>query len=961
MERTIIPTLSAGDVAARCTVFLLTSDPRSPRREELVRATGGSVVQICTDVAALNAAVRAASTHYCLIWSDLLAPTEGLLPRLVGRLEADAACVGVSPVWTYDLDGRQVNAMAGMAVTSSGGLRPLYEGRDAASAAVRGVRRCVLAPVQSLLLRREAFVALGGLSEQLDALLAGPDLCLRLATQYSRQGGGAAFFAVEPEARADLRDILLPLKLVGLWNSLVSRGRLACPAAGDLHTHCAADGLSFGVNRWLTDGPTDQLEPVVDESAPWQESYFAWRASGDASLLARSLASAPTEERENLLELCRSLPDCLPYTAAWYAARAEKLRAFAEQHGLEAMKEALGAWDAAAFRTDCLVPAMQALRRQDVYEASLEACPGTYDAWLELEEEPRRAAAAGKAPAAVGRAPAVETGAARPRLSVIMPVWNTEPTFLRAAVDSVLGQTYADWQLCLVDDASDRQETRELLDSLKTADPRIRFARQERNGGIARASQAALELADAPWTALLDHDDMLAPDALAQVADAVAAQPHWRYLFSDEDKMDAAGVRRNPFFKPGFDRDLLEGGNYACHLSAFARDTLLECGGFREGFDGAQDFDLILRVTDALEDRQIGHIPSILYHWRVHPGSCAGQVGAKKGVEEASRRALADHLSRCGRGDEICGAGMNNFFRLGRPLPEKAPQASVVLLARPGVTVSPVLRQTLEELAALWPCEILWQPVDISIDEPSLAPFADWKALPPATNWAGGCNAAVRAASGELVLFLDAALVPLPGCRPEQLLIQAMRDDVAVVGGVIYRDGGLWNAGLVPGASGLPFAFMRGLQVDLMRHVAWGQLMLTRSCIAAPMECMAFRRDLYLDRNGFNVNFGTLSGADFCLGAARRRLKTLASPWAQWGLPGEHAEDALAVRTQIAIQEGSGTQCGTLRAAETRESYIAYQQILQRFKDRWGDDIRRSPVRNRQLGAAFDNGWRLPL
>lgn len=959
MERTIIPTLSAGDVAARCTVFLLTADAQSPRREELVRATGGAVVQICTDVAALNAAVRAASTHYCLIWSDALAPAEGLLPRLLGRLEADAACVGVSPVWTYTLDDRRINAMSGMAITAGGGLCALYEGRDAASAPVRSVRRCVLAPVQSLLLRREAFVALGGLSEQLDPLLAGPDFCLRLLAQH--KGSGAAFFAVEPEAQAALTDILLPLRLVGLWNSLASRGRLACQAAIDLPAHCAADGLACGVSRWLVDGPADQLTPVVDASAPWQESYFAWRASGDAAHLARCLECAPAAERARLLELCRSLPDCLPHTAAWYAARADKLRAFAAQHGLETMRAALETWDAAAFRTDCLVPAMQALRRQDVYEASLDACPGTYDAWLELEEEPRRAAAAGKTSPAVGQASAVESGAARPRLAVLMPVWNTDPAFLRAAVDSVRGQTYGDWQLCMVDDASDRQETRELLDSLKTVDPRIRLVRQEKNGGIARASQAALELADAPWTALLDHDDMLAPDALAQVADAVAAQPHWRYLFSDEDKMDAAGVRRNPFFKPGFDRDLIEGGNYACHLSAFARETLLASGGFREGFDGAQDFDLILRVTDALEDRQIGHIPSILYHWRVHPGSCAGQIGAKKGVEEASRRALAEHLARCGRQDEICTAGLNNFFRLGRQLPEKAPQASVVLLARPGVTVRPELRQTLEELAALWPCEILWQPVDVSIDEPSRAPFADWKALPPATNWASGCNAAVQAASGELVLFLDAALAPLPGCRPEQLLIQAMRDDVAVAGGIIHRGGVLWNAGLAPGAGGLPFAFMRGMPRDLLRHVAWGQLLLTRPSIAAPMECMAFRRDLYLDRNGFNVNFGTLSGADFCLGAARRRLKTLASPWAQWTLLGDHAEDALAVRTQIAIQEGSGTQCGTLRAAETRESYIAYQQILQRFKDRWGDDIRRSPIRNRQLGAAFDNGWRLPL
>lgn len=960
MEKTIIPTLSAGDVAARCTVFLLTADAQSPRREELVRATGGAVVEICADVAALNAAVRAASTHYCLIWSDALVPSDDLLPRLVSRLEADTACVGVTPVWTYEADGLRRNGMAGMAVTADGGLCAVYEGMDAGAAPVRAVRECALAPMQSLLVRREAFLALGGLSEQLDPLLTGQDFCLRLVSLHSRAGGKNPFFAVEPEARAVLLDILLPLRLTGLWNSLASRGRLLCNAEGDLHRHCAADGLAYGLSRWLVDGPAGTVGADLSENACWQERYFAWRRSGDARLLGALIADAPEGLKKDLLVLCRSLPDCLPHTLDWYAARAKKLRAFAVRHGLEALRAAAEAWDAASFREECLLPALNDLRRHDMYEASLEECPGTYDAWLELEDEPRRAAArAGTATPGVGRVARLEEGGTRPGIALLTPVWNTDPAFLRAAVDSVRAQTCADWRLYLVDDASERQDTRELLDCLGGEDARIRVIRRERNGGIAVATQTALEQAAEPWVALLDHDDTLSPDALAEVGAAVAAQPHWRYLYTDEDKIDVDGVRRTPFFKPDFDRDLLEGYNYACHLSAFDRETLLACGGFREGYDGAQDYDVILRVTDALEDRQIGHLSSILYHWRVHPGSCAAQLSAKEGVEAASRRALTEHMARCGRRDEIVSSGTHH--RSVRAVPSAPPLASVVVPARPGVVPSPELAASLEELGRIWPCEILWQPVDVSIDEPSRAPFSGWTALPPATNWPGGCNAAVQAARGELVLFLDAALRPLPGCRPEQLLIHAMREEVAVAGGTLWRQGALWNAGLAPGAGGLPFAFLRGVPYPMLRYVAWGQLQLTRSAVAAPMECMAFRRDLYLDRNGFNVNFGTLSGADFCLGAARRRLKTVISPWGQWELLGAHAEDALAVRTQIAIQEGSGTQCGTLRAAENREAYIAYQQILQRFKDRWGDDIRRSPVRNRQLGAAFDNGWRLPL
>ena len=841
MDTTIIPTLLAGDLAVRCTVLLLTSDPQASR-EEWEQAFGGAAVQLCKDTAALNAAMRAAATHYCLVWSDALQPPEGLLPQLVSRLEADPACLGISPLWRYaGANGRDHVSMAGLAVDGGGCLRVPHEGLPAAEASHADLLRCRLLPGQSLLLRRDAVLAQGGFAEQLDTL-AGPDLCLRLAGAY----GAGAFFAVTPRAQARLRDIFLPLRITEQWNSLAEAGRLPEAPRPDMADMC---GDACAVNAWLMQGHADLVMAApLPENAAWEEAYLAWR---------------------------------------------------------------------------------------------------------ELKDGPRRAPQA--APPQVGRPAPCPEDAACPPVAVLLPVRHAGPQELRASVDSLLAQQHACWQLCLVDDGAS-EATAAWLRQLPHEDSRI-ACRKSSGSGLAAALRTALDMSRAPWLLVLNEGDSLAPDALSAMARVVAGQPELRLVYADEDQVDGRGLARDPWFKTGFDRDLLEGGDVLGRPVLMARESVLACGGIaRDGVDGAEAYDLLLRLTDSLEDRQVAQLPLVLYHRRAD-GPCARRD--ERG-EAAEVRALEAHGVRTGRTAEICPLG-RGLFRLALPVPASPPAVSVVVLARPGVEPSSRLAEALEVLGRQWPCDVLWQPVEQSPEAVLPAPVAGWRALPPATSWAGGCNAAAEAAAGELLFFLDAALLPLPGCRPEQLLLQALRPGMGVVGGTVYREGRVWNAGLVPGAGGLPFAWLRGTARSDLARAGRGLLRISRPAIAAPMECLVVRRDLFRDRNGFNVNFGSLAGADFCLGAARRRLKTLMCAWGQWELTGDHLEDALAVAVQVAIQEGSGTQCGTLRAAESRENYIAYQQILQRFKDRWGDDIRRSPLRNPQLGASFDNDWRTPL
>ena len=284
-----------------------------------------------------------------------------------------------------------------------------------------------------------------------------------------------------------------------------------------------------------------------------------------------------------------------------------------------------------------------------------------------------------------------------PVISVVMPVFNPNPDWLDQAIQSVRNQCYPHWQLCIADDCSTNPAVRQVLEHANASDRRIDVVFRSQNGHISNSSNSALELAKGTWVALLDHDDLLAPDALAWVARTVLEQPDAQMLYSDEDKIDKTGVRFAPYFKPDWNLALIEGQNFFSHLGVYRTALLHKVGGFRVGLEGSQDYDLMLRCLDAVQGRGVVHLPRVLYHWRLHRESTASGNAAKPYVTAAAERALRDHLERSGqRGTpEVITQG----YRIRRCAPDPAPALDVLLDAR-GCSKRALLR-CLQPLLAL--------------------------------------------------------------------------------------------------------------------------------------------------------------------------------------------------------------------------------------------------------------------
>ncbi len=224
-----------------------------------------------------------------------------------------------------------------------------------------------------------------------------------------------------------------------------------------------------------------------------------------------------------------------------------------------------------------------------------------------------------------------------------MPTYNPQEDWLRPAIESVLGQVYENWELCIADDASTAPHVGDILDQFARADSRIKVVRRPENGGIAAASASALEVATGEFVALLDHDDLLRPHALHRVVELLQSDPELDVIYSDEDMLLSDGQYGKPFFKPDWSPDLLLSVNYVCHFLVLRRDLVERTGGFRPGFDGAQDHDLVLRATE--QARHVGHVPDVLYAWRQVPGSVALTGDAKMYAYEAGQRAVAGGAS----------------------------------------------------------------------------------------------------------------------------------------------------------------------------------------------------------------------------------------------------------------------------------------------------------------------------
>ena len=276
---------------------------------------------------------------------------------------------------------------------------------------------------------------------------------------------------------------------------------------------------------------------------------------------------------------------------------------------------------------------------------------------------------------------AIGNFAVTPKISVLMPTYNSNIVWLKEAIESVRNQIYTNWELCIADDASTIGTCKTLLLDYQKSDSRIKVVFRNENGHISRASNSALEMATGEWSALLDHDDKLPADTLYWVADAINKKPDAAIIYSDEDKIDAKGKQTNPYFKCDWNYDLFLSQNFICHLGIFKIEIVKEIGGFRAGFEGSQDYDLVLRIIEKVSKHRIIHIPRVLYHWRSHLKSTSMGSDKKPYSLLAGQRAIDEHLSRTGV-QAIVEIRDNIYYRVKYHLPTQKPAVSLIIPTR---------------------------------------------------------------------------------------------------------------------------------------------------------------------------------------------------------------------------------------------------------------------------------------
>lgn len=524
----------------------------------------------------------------------------------------------------------------------------------------------------------------------------------------------------------------------------------------------------------------------------------------------------------------------------------------------------------------------------------------------------------------------------RPRISVVMPVYETPERWLRRAIDSVLAQSWHDWELCIADDSSPSPHVRAVLEEYRNRDPRIKVTYREVNGHISAASNSALQLAGGEFVALLDHDDELEADALLWVVNEVNNYPDAALIYSDEDKLGFKEDFKDPNFKPDWNPDLFLSHNYLCHLMVYRRDLIEKIGGFRAGFEGAQDYDLALRYIEQIEARQIRHIPHILYHWRTIPGSTARNEAedAKPYAVIAGQRALEEHFARQGIAATVSDAPeAPGNYRVRYALPEQPPLVSIVIPTRNGLKLTRQCVESVLEKTTYSPYEIVI--VDNGSDDPAtLAYFRELTERKVAKvlrddgpfNYPAINNRAVLAAAGEIVVLLNNDIEVITPDWLEEMVGHALRPDVGAVGARLwYPDDTLQHGGvtLVGGVAGHAHKNLpRGDKGYCRRAV------LTQNFSAVTAACLAVRRSVYEEIGGLDeVLAVAFNDVDFCLRLQAAGYRNVWTPYA------EHYHHESASRGY----------------EDTPEKQARFAREISRMKLIWGKLLLNDPAYNPNL------------
>lgn len=474
-----------------------------------------------------------------------------------------------------------------------------------------------------------------------------------------------------------------------------------------------------------------------------------------------------------------------------------------------------------------------------------------------------------------------------PKISIIVPAYKTPEAFLRQLMDSLLAQTYANWELCIANASPEDASMEYVLKEYAKKDSRILWKKLEENKGIAENTNEAFAMATGEFAGLLDHDDLLAPNALYEVAKALETEPDIDVVYTDEDKVRGDEVLEHfqPHLKPDFNIDLLRSNNYICHFFVVRKSLLEKTGGFRREYDGAQDYDFIFRCTQAAG--KIHHIPEILYHWRTHQSSTADNPESKLYAFEAGKRAIEENLRQNGLIGEVSHTKDYGFYRVKYPV-QGEPLVSIIIPNKDAKEDLEKCIQSILEKSSYTNYEILIVENNSTgeeifsyykeLSENSRIRLLRWKRE---FNYSAINNYGAKKAKGDYLLFLNNDTEVISPDWIEEMLGFCQRPDTGIVGARLYfGNNTVQHAGTVIGIGGIAGHMFTDMPRERSGYMHKAAIIQDLSAVTA--ACMMVKRQVFDEVQGFEEQLSVaFNDVDFCLRVREKQYLVVYDPYVE--------------------------------------------------------------------------------
>ncbi len=532
-----------------------------------------------------------------------------------------------------------------------------------------------------------------------------------------------------------------------------------------------------------------------------------------------------------------------------------------------------------------------------------------------------------------------------PLISVAVPAYRTPEKFLAQMIDSLLAQTYGNWELCIANGSPEDGAMKKVLEEYTKKDSRIRVSELTENKGIAGNTNAALEMARGEFVGLLDHDDLLAPNALYEIVRALDEDRTLDAVYTDEDKVTTElDEHFQPHLKPDFNLDLLRSNNYICHFFVVRRSIVQKVGGFRQEFDGAQDHDFIFRCIETAE--KVGHIPEILYHWRTHKASTADNPASKMYAFDAGKRAIEAHLKRTGTEGTVSHTPDLGFFRVKYPV-QGQPLVSIIIPNKDEKETLKACIDSIREKTEYPNYEIIIVENNSTTDEifqyykelsqdPRIR-LLRWK---KEFNYSAINNYGVRHANGEYLLFLNNDVTVITPGWIKELLGVCQRPEVGAAGvKLIYPDDTIQHAGCVIGLGGIAGHMFVDMPANRTGYLHKASILQDMSAVTA--ACMMMKRTAFEEAGGFTEKLSVaFNDVDLCLKVRKNHKLIVYDPYVQL----YHMESK------------------TRGAEDNKEKVRRFQEEIEYMRCQWIDILKKGdPYYNKNLSLTKWNYSLRPL